>query len=184
MSWVAVGVAAAGATVSYMENDRQNKMAAKREKATREENAAQTAASWARKDGKGTINPIQMAAPGKSTLGAGLQGGLSGYMMGSSINSGMAAKPEVPADSGAAMGGVGGPSYADKLGQSTQSFQNEMAPKMAAMNASPNPMAGGTTMDWNAMGQQPGGQPNMFGAEKPDFMSYNQGAKKPNFWGK
>lgn len=183
MSWVAVGVAAAGATVSYMENDRQNREARKREERTRRENAAQTEVSWARKDGKGTINPIEMAPIGKSNLGAGLQGGLSGYMMGSSINSGMAAKPEVPADSGAAMGGVGGPSYADKLGQSTQAFQTEMAPKMAAMNANPNPMAGGTTMDWNALGQQTGNQPNMFGAQKPDFMSYNQGAKKPTFWG-
>lgn len=187
MSWVAVGVAAAGATLAYMENDRQNKMAAKREKASRMENAAQTEVSWARKDGKGTINPVQLAPIGKSNIGAAMQGGLSGFMMGNSINSGMSKGSTTgttqPTGSDPQANSLGGQDMSAKLGQQSQAFQTSMAGS-PAMQPSSNPLAGGTTMNWEAMGQQQGIQPNYFGGEQPNFMSYNGAQKKPSLMGR
>lgn len=170
MSWVSVGVAAGTAGLGYMENKRNREMQQDRENRTRAANAAATEVSWARKDGRGSIPEIQWAELGKSDLGAALQGGLQGYMLGNSIKSGMKS-PDVEN-----VTSTGQPDYAGKLAAETPSFGEPSTSPMGGLssqNSMPgmtsNPMAGGTTMDWDAMGQKPG-------------LGF-QMAKKPSFWG-
>jgi hypothetical protein len=167
MSWVAVGVTVGGAGLGFMENQRTRKLSQDREDRSRMENAAQTETSWARKDGRGTINPVEMAPIGKSDLGAGLQGGLAGFMAGSSIGKSLKS-PATPTPGGGG-GALGGDSYASALGDQGKEFSASMP---AAYGGGMQPPAGGP--DWDQMGAAMGVKPNFFSGEKPNMMSYNR----------
>ncbi len=92
MSWITVGVTAAGALMGKAKND----AAQARQERTAKAAADAEAVSWARRDGRGSIPQVQYNQG--DALSNVFQGGLSGFMMGRNINGAMGANAANAAD--------------------------------------------------------------------------------------
>jgi len=116
MTWAAVGVGAATMATSMYTQNEQQKAQAKAQQANMEANAAQIENSpWTGMK----ADMMKAEANPDNTLGAGVQGGLQGYMFGKQF-AGKTPPPKAPANSagldnrylpGSGSGPLGGPGY-------------------------------------------------------------------------
>jgi hypothetical protein len=161
MSWVAVGVAAVGATSSYMNNKAKQK---------HEEDAMKANAEAMRYSPWTGMKPQMMGKTSGSDIAAIMQGGVGGAMMGSQFRGAGGGSGETPVTPDA--GGnspLGGNEMAGQLGAQGSNFQKSMAPMPAEQVAQQplpqlqQPAMGGYSQPgspWSPLAQK---KPSMYG---------------------